>query len=106
MQLTPEGSAGQRSVEIPPLPEPPPRQGFSRSRVWGICFTIFCLEIGAFLTVFPWLDSWQLNHFPTMFPSLLDLWNDPYFRGAVSGLGLVNLMIAAAQANHLLRRGN
>ena len=41
-----------------------------------------------------------------MFPSLLDLWNDPYFRGAVSGLGLVNLMIAAAQANHLLRRGN
>ncbi|MEQ1884468.1 MAG: hypothetical protein ABL967_05355 [Bryobacteraceae bacterium] len=75
----------------------------TQTRIWAICFTIFCLEIGAFLTIFPWLQSWELNHFPTMFPAFLDLWTDAYFRGAVSGLGVVNLMIAAVQANHLLR---
>jgi hypothetical protein len=75
-----------------------------RHRIWTICFAIFCLEIGAFLAVFPWLDSWHLNHFPAMFPLLTDLWDDPYLRGAVSGLGLVNLMIAASQVNRLLRQ--
>ena len=102
MQLTPEERSAIRNVHVPPLP--PARFPLSRNRVWAICFTIFCLEIGAFLAVFPWLDSWSMNHFPTMFPSLIDLWNDPYFRGAVSGVGLVNLVIAAAQANHLLRK--
>ncbi|MEQ1949180.1 MAG: hypothetical protein ABL995_18450 [Bryobacteraceae bacterium] len=75
----------------------------TQTRIWAICFTIFCLEIGAFLTVFPWLQAWDLNHFPTIFPALLDLWADPYFRGAISGLGIVNLTIAGSQANNLLR---
>jgi hypothetical protein len=77
-----------------------------RQRIWTICFAIFCVEIGAFLAVFPWLDSWHLNHFPAMFPWLIDVWEDPYLRGAISGLGLVNLMIAAAQVNHLLRENS
>jgi hypothetical protein len=34
---------------------------------------------------------------------LTDRWDDPYLRGAVSGLGLANLMIAASQVSRLLR---
>lgn len=98
MSVTPE-----TGIAVP-RPEPGPLKW--RRRIWTICFAIFCVEIGAFLAVFPWLDSWHLNHFPTMFPWLLDLWEDPYLRGAVSGLGLVNLFIAAAQVDHLLHENS
>ena len=101
MQLTPKEGA---SAEAAQAPQPKPTRTWTwQSRVWTGCFAIFCLEIGAFLTVFPWLDSWRLSHFPAMFPWILSLWEDPYLRGAISGLGLVNLAIAAAQVNHLLR---
>jgi len=101
MQLTPHEGAQKEHAEVR-RPETAYTHKW-RNRIWTICFAIFCLEIGAFLTVFPWLDSWRLNHFPDMFPWLLGLWEDPYLRGAVSGLGVVNLIIAAAQVNHLLR---
>ena len=101
MQLIPEEGARAEAADTP-QPETS-RTRTRQNRVWTFCFAIFCVEIGAFLTVFPWLDAWRLNHFPAMFPWVLGLWDDPYLRGAVSGLGLVNLIIAAAQVNHLLR---
>jgi hypothetical protein len=101
MQLTPREGAAAEATNTPQTGAT--RRWARQNRVWTICFAIFCVEIGAFLTVFPWLESWRLNHFPTMFPWALGLWEDPYLRGAVSGLGLVNLIIAAAQVNHLLR---
>jgi hypothetical protein len=81
-------------------------RGRLRRRVWTGLFAIFAFEIGAFLLVFPWMDSWTLNHLPSFFPSLpdfQDLWDDPYFKGAVSGLGLANLYIAFGQLIHLIR---
>jgi len=74
-----------------------------RGRVWTICFMLLALEIGGFLVVFPWMGAWHLNHFRALFPSLSAIWEDPYFRGAVTGLGAVNLLVAAGQAVHLLR---
>jgi hypothetical protein len=73
-------------------------------RLWTLFFAIFALEIGAFLVVFPWMDSWTLNHFPTFVPALEGLWDDPYFKGAVSGLGLVNLYVAASQLVAVVRK--
>jgi len=76
----------------------------SRSgRIWTICFVLLALEIGGFLVVFPWMEAWRLNHFRAIFPSLSTIWEDPYFRGAVTGLGAVNLLVAAGQAIHLFR---
>jgi hypothetical protein len=70
-------------------------------------FAIFAFEIGTFLLVFPWMDSWTLNHLPSFFPgheiALQDLWDDPYFRVSLSGLGLLNVYIALRQALQLIR---
>jgi hypothetical protein len=77
-------------------------------RLWLVLFAIFAFEIGAFLVVFPWMDSWTLNHLPSLLPSheieLQSLWDDPYFRGALSCLGLLNVYIALLEAIRLIRR--
>lgn len=84
------------------------------SRLWDMIFAILTLEIGLFLLIYPWMDSWNLNHFPAQLRnyihnynpfgfSLEDLWDDPFFRGAVSGLGLVNLWICVREVVRLVR---
>jgi hypothetical protein len=73
-------------------------------RLWAICFAILAFEIGGFLVVFPWMEAWRLNHFPAFYPPLFDIWDDPYFRGAISGLGVVNILVAAGQTFYLLGR--
>jgi hypothetical protein len=79
-----------------------------RRRLWVVLFAIFAFEIGTFLVVFPWMDAWTLNHLPSFFPghevALQDLWDDPYFRGTLSCLGLLNVYIALRAALRLMRR--
>jgi hypothetical protein len=111
MSLTPETTP---KPDTAPEPEPVPalplgaRVGRLRRRLWVVLFAIFAFEIGAFLVVFPWMDSWSLNHLPSFFSSyqsaLQDLWDDPYFRGGLSGLGLLNVYIALREIVQLIRR--
>ncbi len=79
-----------------------------RRRLWAVCFGLFAFEIGAFLVVFPWMDSWSLNHLPALIPSLRanvqDVWDEPFLRAGVSALGLVNLYVAFLQVWSLFRR--
>jgi hypothetical protein len=98
--------SGSRTAAGPQIEDQAPRAPvrFWHRRVWAVCFTIFALEIGLFLVVFPWMDSWDINHFQRWFPRLQDFWEDPYLRGAVSGLGLVNVYIACAEVIRLIRR--
>ena len=39
----------------------------------------------------PWSSFWESNYFAIMWPVLLPLFTNHYVRGAVTGLGLVNL---------------
>ena len=64
------------------------------------------LMVGATLVLAPWTSLWE-NH-PALATSALlrELLLAPWFRGAVTGLGLVNLAAAALDLTHLLfRRG-
>lgn len=105
----PDGSptvAGSRTASGPQVEDAasPARVGFWHRRVWAICFAIFALEVGLFLLLFPWMDSWNVNHVQTWLPPLQDLWEDRYLRGAVSGLGLVNVYIACREVIRLRPR--
>jgi hypothetical protein len=97
MSITPQSAPAAESA-------PPARVRFWQSRIWAVCFAIFALEIGLFLAVFPWMDSWNVNHFQRWLPRLQDWWEDPYLRGAVSGLGLVNVYIACGEVIRVIRR--
>ena len=109
MSLTPETTPTSEAARdsVPPLP-----QGgqviVRQRRLWVILFALLAFDIGTFLVVFPWLDSWTLNHLPSFFPGheieLQDLWDDPYFRGALSSLGFLNVYISLRQALQLIRR--
>ena len=110
MSLTPETTPTSEAARDSGPPVPPRKQASSvRRRLWVVLFAIFAFEIGTFLVVFPWMDSWTLNHLPSFFPGheieLQDLWDDTYFRGALSCLGLMNVYISLREALRLIRLG-
>lgn len=72
-------------------------------RVLAFCFIVFAFEVGLFLLVFPWMSNWDLNWVPVHSRLLSDLWMSRYFRGALSGLGLMNMYIAFAELARQLR---
>jgi hypothetical protein len=104
MSLIPEdvpNLMGPASEEAPPTL----RGGSWQGRLLGFCFAIFTFEIGLFLVIFPWMDNtWDLNYFQSFLPVMKTLWNDPYFRGAITGLGFVNIYIALLEVARLLRK--
>jgi len=91
---------------VSPAPKPPaPARpgGIWFQRIASVLFIVFCLELGLFLLLYPWTDSWSANYFSWIGPLQLqpawhELWNNGYVRGAISGLGLVNIWVAVAEA--------
>ncbi len=66
-------------------------------RVLAFCLIIFAFELGVFLVVFPWLNNWDLSWVAVHSPRFYDIWMSRYFRGALSGLGLLNIYVALAE---------
>lgn len=69
-------------------------------RFYLILLILFCLELGLFLLVLPWTLVWERNYFLYRFPELGRLLLNHYVRGAVSGIGLVDIVVAVWQARH------
>jgi hypothetical protein len=86
------------------IPEAPAARAASWShRLGALLFILFCFEIGVFLLVFPWLDPWQNNWLADLSPPMAGLWSSPFFRGALSGLGFVNIYISLVEVFRLRR---
>jgi hypothetical protein len=86
-------------------PPPPPVR---RQRSWGallsgLAWIILCFELGAFLVVYPWMDSWDQNMLATWREGWNGVWLSFWFRGAVSGVGALNLIIALVELFRYLR---
>ena len=79
-----------------------------------LLYAIFLFEIGLFLIIYPWLDAWPINRFATFGGETLatatfadfwrQMWISPYFRGAVSGLGVVNIYISLLEVGAMRKR--
>jgi hypothetical protein len=70
---------------------------------FAILFIVFCMELGLFLLIYPWTVPWQVNFIPAMIPAFRPIWLNSYLRGAVSGLGVLNLWIALIEIFRLRR---
>jgi len=89
----------------PPIEEPveqPPRTSWFH-KLGVLLFIIVCFEVGVFLLVFPWMDYWETNSIASMAPWVRGFWASPYFRGALSGLGLINIYISLSEVFRLRR---
>ncbi|HEY2645399.1 MAG TPA: hypothetical protein VGI34_00410 [Candidatus Acidoferrales bacterium] len=59
-----------------------------------LCLDVFLL--GVLLLLVPWLGYWQNNFFLDKFPSLIPILMHPAMRGAVTGLGGLDILLAAS----------
>jgi len=88
-----------------PAEQPAPQAETARARrILRIVFLLFCLEVGLILLLLPWTLLWDNNYFFSLEARWRLFWLSSYVRGAVSGLGLVNLWIAVAEGIKLVRR--
>lgn len=85
------------------LPPPLPPKRSTASKLFGLLVVVICFEVGVSLVVYPWMDAWGRNAIPSMNPDLIELWESNYFRGGLSGLGLVNIWISFQEMLRLLR---
>jgi hypothetical protein len=57
----------------------------------------YFLEVGLLLVFMPWSAFWDRNYFAGLAPAIGEAIRNPYVRGAVSGLGLVNIIAGLAE---------
>ena len=72
-------------------------------KFYAVMLAMVCLIVGVVLVVLPWTESWEHNYFGGVTPFLRTWWNNFYVRGAVSGIGLVNLYISLVEVFRLKR---
>jgi hypothetical protein len=97
-----EVSAGSAErVATPVIVQPPVYHWYQK--MWAVLLVTFCLEIGFFLVIFPWTSYWETNYFSQIVPGWHLYWYNSYVRGAVSGLGALDLYIAFIEVLHLRR---
>lgn len=56
---------------------------------------LIVFELGVLLVLVPWSSFWQYNGLLQRYPDLIPIMLSPYVRGAVSGLGVLDILIAA-----------
>lgn len=103
MPTEPGEQATPPAVESP-APEPVERFEYRwHHKMAAVLLITFCLEVGLFLLIFPWTEYWDTNYFIGLAPKWRQYWDSMYVRGAVSGLGVINLYISLVEVFRLRR---
>ena len=68
-------------------------------RVFVIVYVLFCIELGLVLVALPWVTSfWFDGSFLSQWPELQRFLQGGFVRGAVSGLGLLDIWLGILEA--------
>jgi hypothetical protein len=67
------------------------------NRLLAVAFILFCFEIGLFLVFVPWSALWEHNVLLGYSFHLRGLLLNNFFRGAVSGLGVIDLVLGFSE---------
>ena len=84
--LTPRNKAGWNTPAV--------------ARLLKIIYILYSVEAGIFLIWLPWMSFWDTNYLTYYYPQILPVITNPFFKGAVMGLGIVNLMIGIYEVVH------
>ena len=69
-----------------------------------LVYIAFFIETGLLLVVLPWSSFWSRNYFVMHWPGIAPWLVNDFVRGAVTGLGVVNLVAAIADLLPVLVR--
>ena len=64
------------------------------NRIYRALLVVLAFEMGALLLYLPWSRYWEQNYFLSHYPLLIPILLHPSFRGAVSGLGVLDILLA------------
>jgi hypothetical protein len=64
------------------------------NRIFRALLVVVAFEMGALLLYLPWSGYWEQNYFLSHYPSLMRIVLHPSFRGAVSGVGVLDILLA------------
>ena len=70
------------------------------NHIMRVLLLLVWLELGLMLILVPWSEIWQTNYFIIQFPELGTILRSPYLRGAISGLGVMNVFLALETFRH------
>ncbi|HTQ86828.1 MAG TPA: hypothetical protein VMI93_11495 [Candidatus Solibacter sp.] len=66
------------------------------NRLVRILLGLICLEAGVLLVFLPWSPFWENNFFLQRFPEVAPFLLSPFLRGAVTGLGILDVFLAGS----------
>jgi len=93
----------REEISQSPRPIPGDRSsihGRKKFLIVKIISIVYALEAGAFLLWIPWQNVWGNNYLLYLYPQFRPLVIDPFFKGAVLGLGIANIMIGLYEIAH------
>lgn len=70
------------------------------SRLARALMVLAWLTLGLTLILSPWSDIWDANYFLYLYPELALVLKSAYLRGAVSGLGFLDVLLSLEALRH------
>ena len=67
-------------------------------RVFMIVYVLFCIELGLALIILPWTSYWFSDGWVVQWPGLSSILQTGFIRGAVSGLGILDICLGLMEA--------
>jgi hypothetical protein len=72
-------------------------------RLRSVLWLMILFELGVVLLFLPWLQVWESNYFLGHYPVLRPYLLHPSLRGAITGLGALDILLAADSVRRIMR---
>ena len=76
---------------------------FMKDRLRALVYLFYLFEVGIFLLLVPWSPFWENNYFVARLPLLREVCLSPFARGAISGIGVLHLLVGAIDSVAFIR---
>jgi hypothetical protein len=91
------------SANLENAPGPPPAGQEALPPIWlqraqVFVYVLFCFVLGMYLVLLPWWYHWFADGLVEQWPALQRALQHGFVRGAVSGLGLVDIWMGISEA--------
>src|SRR5689334_1398656 len=73
------------------------------NQILRVLLLLLWLELGLLLILLPWSPFWETNYILNKYPSLIHILLNSYLRGAISGLGVLDAVLAVDAFRRNLR---